>query len=89
MLRQINKIEPNEIYTEGCLRELVKCLDWSSEPYQAISEDDDVQSQVTGGSSLASPNVLYIGDSLFADLVDAKREYGWTTAAVAPEVKIG
>lgn len=31
-------------------------------------------------------NVLYIGDSLFADLVDAKREYGWTTAAVTPEV---
>jgi 5' nucleotidase family len=29
---------------------------------------------------------LYIGDSLFADLVDAKREFGWTTAAVTPEV---
>lgn len=35
---------------------------------------------------LASPNVLYIGDSLFADLVDAKREFGWTTGAVTPEV---
>jgi 5' nucleotidase family len=34
----------------------------------------------------ASANVLYIGDSLFADLVDAKREFGWTTAAVTPEV---
>lgn len=32
-----------------------------------------------GASALASPNVLYIGDSLFADLVDAKREFGWTT----------
>jgi hypothetical protein len=27
-----------------------------------------------------------VGDSLFADLVDAKREFGWTTAAVIPEV---
>lgn len=35
---------------------------------------------------MASPDVLYVGDSLFADLVDAKREYGWTTAAVTPEV---
>lgn len=39
-----------------------------------------------GGDILASSNVLYIGDSLFADLVDAKREFGWTTAAVTPEV---
>ena len=31
--------------------------------------------------------MLYIGDSLFADLVDAKREFGWTTAAVAPEIR--
>ena len=29
---------------------------------------------------LKSPNVLYIGDSLFADLVEAKRIFGWTTA---------
>lgn len=29
---------------------------------------------------------MYVGDSLFADLVDAKRQYGWTTAAVTPEV---
>jgi len=43
------------------------------------------------GPIMASPaslttNVLYVGDSLFADLVDAKREFGWTTAAVTPEV---
>jgi len=35
---------------------------------------------------LRSPNVLYIGDSLFADLVDAKREFGSTTATVTPEI---
>lgn len=51
-----------------------------------IESDYDVQTQVTGGSSLASPNVLYIGDSLFADLVEAKRDFGWTTGAVTPEV---
>ena len=34
-----------------------------------------------------SPNVLYVGDSLFADLVDAKREFGWTTAAIISELK--
>jgi hypothetical protein len=39
-----------------------------------------------GATSLGSSNVLYIGDSLFADLVDAKREFGWLTAAVTPEV---
>jgi hypothetical protein len=41
---------------------------------------------VPGALSLATSNVLYIGDSLFADLVDAKREFGWITAAVTPEV---
>ena len=35
---------------------------------------------------MSTSRVLYIGDSLFADLVDAKREYGWLTAAVTPEV---
>jgi hypothetical protein len=38
------------------------------------------------GALHVNSNVLYIGDSLFADLVDAKREFGWITAAVAPEV---
>ncbi len=81
---QITKLEPGRVYTEGCLKELTKCLVWNSSPYQQVNE---VQLQTTGGSSLASPNVLYVGDSLFADLVDAKREFGWTTAAVTPEVK--
>jgi hypothetical protein len=39
-----------------------------------------------GSDNLATSRVLYIGDSLFADLVDAKREFGWMTAAVTPEV---
>jgi hypothetical protein len=40
----------------------------------------------SGAVDLATSKVLYIGDSLFADLVDAKREFGWMTAAVTPEV---
>lgn len=35
---------------------------------------------------LDEPNMLYIGDSLFADLVDAKREFGVVSACVVPEV---
>ena len=54
------------------------------------SKSDDVVQEydLTTGKAQESDtaNVLYIGDSLFADLVDAKREYGWTTAAVTPEV---
>jgi hypothetical protein len=70
---------PGAVYTEGCLRELARLFDWKdpagAEPNTNIDH---------GG--LASSNVLYIGDSLFADLVDAKREYGWITAAVTPEL---
>ena len=40
----------------------------------------------SGTHDIGTPHALYIGDSLFADLVDAKREFGWTTAAVTPEV---
>mmetsp|Transcript_27942 Transcript_27942/g.50871 ORF Transcript_27942/g.50871 Transcript_27942/m.50871 type:complete len:657 (-) Transcript_27942:1331-3301(-) len=82
--KKVTKLEPGEVYTEGCLKEMIKCLDWyhpsESQP------TNNLQSQSAAGVNLASPNVLYVGDSLFADLVDAKREFGWTTAAVAPEV---
>mmetsp|Transcript_1284 Transcript_1284/g.1973 ORF Transcript_1284/g.1973 Transcript_1284/m.1973 type:complete len:607 (-) Transcript_1284:62-1882(-) len=83
--KKVDTIEPGRVYSDGCLTELTKCLDW----YIAASDIpqcDLDQLNFTGGSSLTSPNVLYIGDSLFADLVDAKRDFGWTTAAVTPEV---
>ncbi len=64
---------------------MTKSLKWNSVVVE-IESDYDLKDEVTGGSSLASPNVLYIGDSLFADLVDAKRDFGWTTGAVTPEV---
>ena len=57
-------------------------MKWSS----PTINDDSSEIDSPGGGFLASPNVLYIGDSLFADLVDAKREFGWTTATIAPEV---
>lgn len=84
--KRVDKLEPGEVYSEGCLTELTKCLDWFSTQEPEVTSDDDVQMQNAGGGSLTSPNVLYIGDSLFADLVDAKRDFGWTTAAVTPEV---
>lgn len=81
----MTQLEPGEVYAEGCLKQLTRSLQWNSIVVE-IESEYDVQDQVTGGSSLASPNVLYIGDSLFADLVDAKRDFGWTTGAVTPEV---
>jgi HAD superfamily 5'-nucleotidase-like hydrolase len=84
--KNIEKFEPGEVYTEGCLRELTKCIDWNFVPSNDVSENDLVSQTAGGGGSLISPNVLYIGDSLFADLVDAKREFGWTTAAITPEL---
>lgn len=79
------------MYTEGCLKELTKCFDWTRSNRGTNDSDDESEEDLLvasspGGGFLASPNVLYIGDSLFADLVDAKREFGWTTAAVVPEV---
>jgi HAD superfamily 5'-nucleotidase-like hydrolase len=82
--KQVTTIEPGEVYTEGCLKELTKCLPWTKPSIS--SEDDDSITESSGGGFLSSPNVLYIGDSMFADLVDAKREFGWTTATIAPEV---
>lgn len=77
--KRIDKLEPNEVYTGGCLRELVKCLYGSESPLFPLTE-------LQKDEFLQSPHVLYVGDSLFSDLVDAKREFGWTTAAICPEI---
>jgi hypothetical protein len=91
LFKEVEKFEPGRVYTEGCLKELMRLMDWG--PLKGTSddeEDDDTDhaydDMTNGPLDKATPNVLYIGDSLFADLVDAKREYGWTTAAVTPEV---
>eukprot|EP01082_Thalassiosira_pseudonana_P009026 g8125.t1 g8125 contig27:241718-243970(+) len=82
--KQVTKLEKGRVYTAGCLKELTKCINWSHPLFSAKDDPpyDDIYSPLT------SPNVMYIGDSLFADLVDAKREFGWTTAAVTPEVGV-
>lgn len=76
--KKVERLVPGEVYTEGCLKELTRLFDWN--------DGTGAENLDHGALSLASSNVLYIGDSLFADLVDAKREYGWITAAVTPEV---
>uniref|UniRef100_A0A7S4AAZ1 5'-nucleotidase domain-containing protein n=1 Tax=Pseudo-nitzschia australis TaxID=44445 RepID=A0A7S4AAZ1_9STRA len=78
--QKVEKLESGKVFTEGCLRELTKLMDW-----RVSGDKDDGQVESMGPLNMNS-NVLYIGDSLFADLVDAKREYGWLTAAVTPEV---
>ncbi|KAL7480746.1 hypothetical protein ACHAW6_006409 [Cyclotella cf. meneghiniana] len=82
--QQVTKLEKGHVYTAGCLKELTKCINWSHPLSTTLKDDPPAYDDIY--SPLASPNVMYIGDSLFADLVDAKREFGWTTAAVTPEV---
>lgn len=77
--KKVDVFEPGEVYTEGCLKELIRLMKWGKGP-------SNLSPETAGATSLSTSQVLYIGDSLFADLVDAKREFGWTTAAVAPEV---
>jgi hypothetical protein len=77
----VERLAQGEVYTEGCLNELARLMHWG----EHADRDADVNLE-QGALNLANPSVLYVGDSLFADLVDAKREYGWITAAVTPEV---
>jgi hypothetical protein len=77
-------LEKEQVYTSGCLKELIQLINWRSPLSFAQDENDPPYNDIY--SPFTSPNVMYIGDSLFADLVDAKREFGWTTAAVTPEV---
>ena len=88
--KQVLKLERGHVYTSGCLKELTNLIKWryplSSSSQNNDEEDDDSPPFNDIYSPFTSPTVMYIGDSLFADLVDAKREFGWTTAAVTPEV---
>ena len=79
--KKVTEFIPGEVYTEGCIKELTRLMNWRD-----AAESKPNNNMVPGAMNLATSNVLYIGDSLFADLVDAKREYGWVTAAVTPEV---
>lgn len=99
LFRPVERFEPGKVYTEGCLKELSRLMQWKNATPAGVhgvslngaSNGTTTFVATNGASSMddmnfASANVLYVGDSLFADLVDAKREFGWTTAAVTPEV---
>eukprot|EP00929_Paragymnodinium_shiwhaense_P055064 TRINITY_DN27609_c0_g1_i2.p1 TRINITY_DN27609_c0_g1~~TRINITY_DN27609_c0_g1_i2.p1 ORF type:complete len:571 (+),score=139.26 TRINITY_DN27609_c0_g1_i2:119-1831(+) len=70
--KPINEIEKDEVYCQGSIGELMRLKGWE------ISSEDGHQK----GSQ-----VLYLGDSIFADLVYARRMYGWSTGAIIPEVR--
>jgi HAD superfamily 5'-nucleotidase-like hydrolase len=69
---EVVDVEKGRVYTEGCLSELTRLMNWHSGAKRDING-----SLSKSKSTLAGSNVLYVGDSLFADLVDAKREYGY------------
>lgn len=74
--KPITSLSAEEVYCQGSMGELVRLMGWDS---RDASEGD--QKDGFDGS-----NIIYIGDSLFADLVDARRLYGWTTGAIIREV---
>ncbi|EQC26819.1 hypothetical protein, variant [Saprolegnia diclina VS20] len=59
----VTRLEPNCVYTQGSLRQLIMLKGW-------------------GGR-----RVLYIGDSLFSDLVEPNRILGWRTGAIIRELE--
>ncbi|CAK0886513.1 unnamed protein product [Prorocentrum cordatum] len=69
--KKITSIDRDEVYCEGCIGELMRLTGWGT-----TLEDGYVD-----GSK-----IIYLGDSLFADLVEARRLFGWTTGAIIPEV---
>lgn len=69
--KPITELVKGEVYCDGSVGELMKLTGWGYDP---VSDTFD-------GSK-----ILYLGDSLFADLVDARR-YGWITGAIVREVR--
>lgn len=76
---QVTQLDPGNVYAEGCAKELARRAKW-------CINDGHAKHTIQQDSLPNSPSVLFLGDSLFADLVDAKREFGWTTAAIVPEL---
>ena len=72
--KPITSLSADEVYCQGSIGELVRLKGWTD---SSPTED---------GSDIDGSDILYIGDSLFADLVDARRLYGWTTGAIIREV---
>lgn len=69
MFKSVERFEPGKVYTEGCLKQLIRLMNRAS-----VSDSESPRYHI----NVDSGNVLYIGDSLFADLVDAKvRIWSW------------
>lgn len=69
--KPITALSPDEVYCQGSMAELLHLMGWESHK---------------GSADFDGSSIIYIGDSLFADLVDARRLYGWTTGAIIREV---
>lgn len=63
--KQVLNLEKGRVYTAGCLKELIQCINWSH-PLSSSSQDQEDIPYDDIYSPLTSPNVMYIGDSLFA-----------------------
>jgi len=70
--KPIHSLDPGEVYCAGSIEELMRLTNWTYCP---------------NGGSFDGSKIIYFGDSLFADLVDARRLYGWTTGAIIQEVR--
>eukprot|EP00438_Fugacium_kawagutii_P005395 Skav219471 [mRNA] locus=scaffold2719:19607:21463:+ [translate_table: standard] len=73
--KPITSLSPDEVYCQGSLGELVRLMGW-----------DPRGKHGQGSQDFDGSSIIYIGDSVFADLVEARRLYGWTTGAIIREV---
>jgi len=76
--KPVTSLEPGEVYCSGSIEELMRLTNWSSK----CDNDNSNPDSCWDGSK-----VIYFGDSLFADLVEARRLYGWTTGAIIRELR--
>jgi hypothetical protein len=70
--KPITELLPGKVYCDGSVGQLMKLTGWG---YDAATDTYD-------GS-----RILYLGDHLFADLVEARRLYGWLTGAIVREIQ--
>lgn len=66
----MTRLERGEVYTEGCLKELIRLMRWGGVNGHGAADKDKPTSafslEMDGAVSLSTSKVLYIGDSLFA-----------------------
>jgi len=70
--KPVTSLEPGEVYFGGSIEELMRLTNWT---------------RSAGSGSSDGSKIFYFGDSLFADLVEARRLYGWTTGAIIRELR--